>query len=152
MRKNSCKTTFFYSLDYLFCFFITSLLVSFLLPLPMFHLTFSSAVINSVTSVAWSEFVLWWIVWSVAGCTFKGFWNERRCCSSFFFVHDLEWFDGILKSLLCWFFAKHFYISFGIGFVHSITHTSSSTSAFNCSWYCDSSSDHRELPVRWLYK
>jgi len=86
-----------------FLIFVTSLLVSIELLLPMFHLTFFSAVINSVTSVAWSEFVFWWIVWLVAGCTFKRLWNERGCCSSFFFVKDLETFDGTLVSLLCWF-------------------------------------------------
>ena len=41
----------------LFCFFVTLLLVSIPLFLPMFHLTFSAAVIDSVASVAWSEFV-----------------------------------------------------------------------------------------------
>ena len=84
-----------------YSFFITSLLVPIQLRLPMFYLTFSSAVINSMTSVACIKFVLWWIVWSVAGCTFKRFWNERGCCSSFFFVHDLEILDGLLVSLLC---------------------------------------------------
>ena len=67
----------------------------------MFHLTFFPTVKSTVTSFAWSEFVLWWIVWSVTGCTFKGFWNERGCCSSFNFVKYLESFDGILFSLLC---------------------------------------------------
>ena len=43
---------------YLFCFFVAPLLVSIELSLPMFHLTFSSAVINSVTSVTCIEFVL----------------------------------------------------------------------------------------------
>ena len=42
---------------FLFCFFVTLLLVSIPLVLPMFHLTFSAAVIDSVASVAWSEFV-----------------------------------------------------------------------------------------------
>ena len=41
--------------------FYTSSLVS-ILPLPMFYLTFFSAVINSVASCAWSEFVFWWII------------------------------------------------------------------------------------------
>ena len=41
------------------CFFITILLVSIYLLLPMFHLTFSSTVINSVASVACIEFMLW---------------------------------------------------------------------------------------------
>ena len=82
-------------------YFITSLFVSIQLVLPVFLLTFFSAVIHSVTSFAWSEFVFCWIVWSVAGCTFKGFWNERGCCSSFFFVQDLEISDGTLVSLLC---------------------------------------------------
>ena len=70
----------------------------------MFYLTFFSAVIYTVTSIAWSEFVLGWIVWSVAGCTFKRFWNERGCCSSFCFVKILEFFDGTLDSLLCRFY------------------------------------------------
>ena len=75
--------------------------VSIHLLLPMFHLTFFPAVKSSVTSFAWSEFVLWWIMWSVAGCTFKGFWNERPCCSSFEFVKHLESLDSTLFSLLC---------------------------------------------------
>ena len=37
--------------------FFAHLLVSIILVLPMFHLTFFSAIINSVTSIAWSEFV-----------------------------------------------------------------------------------------------
>ena len=54
-----------------------------------------------MTSFAWSEFVLWWIMWSVAVGTFKGFWNERGCCSSFNFVKLLELFDGTFFALLC---------------------------------------------------
>ena len=44
---------------FLFCFYVidTSLLVSIGLPLPMFFLTFFSAVKDTVTSIAWSEFV-----------------------------------------------------------------------------------------------
>ena len=71
------------------------------LRLPVLLLAFSSAVVDLVASVACIEFVLWWIVWSVAGSTFKGFWCERGCCSSFMFVKFLEIYDGILLPLLC---------------------------------------------------
>ena len=81
-------TCYMYILLFLFCFFVAQLLVSINLLLPMFHLTSFSTVKDTVTSFAWSEFVLWWIMWSVAGCTFEGFWCERGCCSSFFFVNE----------------------------------------------------------------
>ena len=48
---------FIFLILFLFCFFVASLLVSIQLLLPMFHLTFSSTVIDSVTSFAWSEFM-----------------------------------------------------------------------------------------------
>ena len=100
MQKS--KICIFFIIIFILCFFVAVLLVSkVILHLPMFHLTFFPTVINSVTSFAWSKFVLWWIVWSVAGCTFKGLWYERGCCSSFFFVQDLEISDGTLVSLLC---------------------------------------------------
>ena len=54
--KKSLKDFIFIML-FLFCFFVTSLLVSIELPLPMFLLTCSSAVKDTVTSFAWSEFV-----------------------------------------------------------------------------------------------
>ena len=54
-EKNTDYYFNFYS-AFLFCFFVTSLLVSIYL-LPMFHLTFSSAVIDSVTFCAFIESV-----------------------------------------------------------------------------------------------
>ena len=118
--------------------------MSFLL-LPMYHLTFSSAVINSVASVACIEFVLWWIVWSVAFSTFNGFWNERGCRSSFEFVKHLKSIDGTLFSLLSRFHPP-FSCSFQKGFLNthpgpfqrdtsldSTTNHHQSSSSFHCS-------------------
>ena len=86
---------------FIFRFSVAHLFVSITFRPPMFLLTFFSAVKNKVTSFAWSEFLLWWIVWSEAGCTFNGLWNERGCCSSFMFVKSLQFFDSVLQSLLC---------------------------------------------------
>ena len=72
------------------------------LHLPMFLLAFFSAVIDSVTSFAWSEFVLGWIVRSVAVCAFKGFWCERGCGISFKFVVLFESFDRSFYLDGCW--------------------------------------------------
>ena len=99
---NNCK------IDHNYLFVAVLLVSPFTFLLPMFHLAFFSAVINSMTSFAWSEFVFWWIVWSEAGCTFKGFWYEQgKLCSTFHYVKFLKCFDGTLFSLLCRFHQRH---------------------------------------------
>ena len=89
-KKKSVKFIFEIVINLVIILFVAVLLVSIYLPLPMFHLAFFSTVKDTVTACAWPEFVFWWIVWLVACCTFKGFWNERGCCSSFNFVKLLE--------------------------------------------------------------
>ena len=57
-RGRRCLNNILICFLFLFCFFVAVLLVSIQLQLPMFRLTFFSTVIDSVTTFAWSEFVL----------------------------------------------------------------------------------------------